>query len=141
MEILLLANSRGLIRYDFMHLTSKAMPLEVVGAPEGAVITIKGDRHTLRKRLVNGTCTVELEPIKDGNVSFIVSHGRNIWNVEGIRIDSTEDGGVDIRSLADYAEMINAAVTEIENLKTTIEKLKDRVKRIEDSGIKPYNII
>ena len=141
MEILLLANNRGLARYDFTHITSEVMSLKVLGAPEGALITIKGDRHTLRKRLVNGTCTVELEPIKDGNVTFIVSHGSNIWNVDGVRIDSTEDGGVNIRSLADYPARINEAVSEIENLKTTIKKLNDRVKRIEDSGIKPYDII
>lgn len=142
MEIILLENGQGIPHYEVEAVATDSVLCSFVGERKPTVLSITDGERTARVPVVNGVCEIDLVPFINKNVKFIASTKGKIWNCQGIRIERRKDGGLAIKSLTDYAEMLKKCFSEIAHLKQSITDLKKVVDEIRKDGTnKTYNIV
>lgn len=131
MVIVLLNDGLGIPHCETAYLTSRQLNIEVVGAPENAILTVSGKHKAVRTSLdASGKCRVFIGDMFNDEVTFTISAGSRIWHTDGIRVTKDEDGNIYVHSLVDYGKLLKQCYEEIDFVKTQISKMKEDISTL-----------
>lgn len=140
MEIILL-KGRGLMRYDIETLPTRNMVFTFVGSETPELVSVSDGNNTVRKRVENGSCKIDLRQFVNCNVRIMASTALKLWNCGCMRIEEYR-GGLKIRNLTDYAPLIDECMAKIQSLDEKLQRLEETVDDLCNKGTsKSYKII
>lgn len=145
MVITLFKNGHGMPQCESAEVKSGKLLLEFVGAPEYSIVTIEGEKNTLRKQLsADGKCEIDVKGILGENVKFSVSAVGKVWHCDGIRVDELSDGTVRVISLSNHVESFAECFKTLEALRLDLNRTKAELANLREKferSQKEYNII
>ena len=140
MEIILLDCGRGVLHHDIETFSTCSIPVTFTG-DEPSIISISNGDKTVCKRVVNGTCNVDVTQFIGSNVKIIASTECKLWNCGSIRIEGNK-GGIKVRSLTDFTPLIEECLSKIKKLEEKTKRLETLVDDLRHKGkSKSYKIV
>lgn len=141
MEIILLENGQGLLTYEVQTVATDSVICTLIGDSTPSILSITDGNRTIRKPIRSNFCEIDLAPFMNKNVKIVATAKDKIWDCGSIRIERLKDGGVRIRSLANYAGMLKECFAEISRLKKSFDDLGKVVEELRTKGTnKTYKI-
>lgn len=145
MEVVLFNNGQGMTKVESARLVGDRLKLSFNGAPAYSILSIVGDKHTIRTHLSSdNTCEVLINDIINSDVRLVLSAKSKTWYIDGFRIERDKDGSIYMTSLADYTEKLKKCFADIEELRSVVKTLTDNMKKLSadvDRYKKDYQII